>query len=532
MSYYDTEYNTIIIPEEMSFIVQIKTEYLKFVEMFNNLQTFDTSNPESGQFQQALTYFETTIEPQYEKTLDELEKLKKSNETALFARRDETYSIIKNTTFLLFLLFIFTAAISFVAFRYYINKLFGPIYEITQNLKSIRQGNLNKKAIIQNTDELGALCSEFNNMTQRLSEFEQSTLGSLMEERNKTYAIVKSITEPMLILDANYHVTLMNDSFEKLLIHSSDDNTVNSHFLDVMAGSCFSDVSSKINYKAAEYWNGIVKITYDWKPKYYNVMVSPVSYQNGEQKKFVIIVFYDITEMKLLEKMRTDFIATISHEFKTPLTSIIMGADLLGNSYIGDMNDEQKEIVETIKEDSQQLNVLVNDLLELSKVESSSIMYQFKPFLIEKAIDKCVKQFMPRAKNLGIKIETFRNGNLPMVNADFSKIVWVLNNLVSNALKYTTDGDTVKISSVYSNGVIKVCVEDNGKGIPEEFLEKIFDKYVQVPGCDLETRGTGLGLAVAKDIITAHKGRIWCESDISKGSRFYFTLPADGTGIK
>ena len=134
MSYYDTEYNTIIIPEEMSFIVQIKTEYLKFVEMFNNLQTFDTSNPESGQFQQALTYFETTIEPQYEKTLDELEKLKKSNETALFARRDETYSIIKNTTFLLFLLFIFTAAISFVAFRYYINKLFGPIYEITQNL--------------------------------------------------------------------------------------------------------------------------------------------------------------------------------------------------------------------------------------------------------------------------------------------------------------------------------------------------------------------------------------------------------------
>ncbi len=524
MSYYEKEYGTIVIPEEMSFIVQIKNEYDEFAEMFQILQTFDTSNPNSDQFEKALIYYEKTILPQYDKTLSELKKLKTSNETALFARRDDTYSIIQNTTYLLCFLFIFTAITSFVTFRYYINKLFGPLYELTQNLKSVRQGNLNRKVIIQDTDELGSLCNEFNNMTQRLSEFEKSTLGSLMEEKNKTYAIVKSITEPMLILDANYNVTLMNDSFERLLFSPISEN-VNAHFLDAMAQSCFSSAAAKINYRAAEYWNGVIKINHNWKPAYYNVMVSPISQNGNGQNKFVIIVFYDITEMKLLEKMRTDFIATISHEFKTPLTSIIIGADLLGNCSIGQMNKEQREILETIKDDSQQLNVLVNDLLELSKAESSNIIYQFKFISIESALEKCTKQFLPRAKNLGVDIEIVPYENLPKVYADFSKIVWVLNNLVSNALKYTSSNGKIKLSAMPLNNFIKICVEDNGKGIPDEFVEKIFDKYVQVPGCDIETRGTGLGLAVAKDIITAHKGRIWCESDISKGSRFYFTLP-------
>ena len=527
LSVQEAEYDTIVLSEEMEMIVNIRTDFEAFCSKFYNLYVMK----KSGASLSSLTeYYEKTMTPQYQQVLIALDELRTSNETALFGRRDEAAAIVEKATVLLSFLFFLAAGISFFLFRSYMNKLFGPIYEITQNLKSIRQGNMNRKAVVRNTDELGILCNEFNNMTQRLSEFEQSTMGSLMEEKNKTYSIVRSISEPLLILDADYHVTLVNQSFEALF-HTTMDAAIGQHFLDVIATNGFAGPFSEIHYKTNVYWEKAMKVDHaNHGVQYFNVMVSPI-FTPEEKKNFVIIVFYDITEMKLLEKMRTDFIATISHEFKTPLTSILMGADLLSNDFVGPINDEQREIIDTLKEDGQQLNELVNDLLELSKVESSSVIYQFSTVSVSACVQKCLHQFRPRAKKVGVVLEERLQPDLPLVWADMAKIIWVLNNLVSNALKYTANGDRILLSAEATDQQqVLVCVEDNGTGIPPEFLNKIFDKYVQVPGCDLEARGTGLGLAVAKDILTAHQGRIWCESDLAVGSRFYFTLPVAPNG--
>ncbi len=518
---YNEEYKTIIIKDEMKMIVNIMSAYSDFNEAFSKLM--DEGSEFS--FAEGLEYYDKVITPKYISVLDSLNNLRVSNVTVLFERRDEARDIVQTATYFLYVIFFFAAVISFTTFRFYINKLFGPIYEITQNLKSVSQGNMNKAAMIRADDELGVLCNEFNNMTQRLSEFEKSTLGSLMEERNKTYSIVRSITEPMLILGYDFRVSLMNSSFETL-INTTLEESYEKHFLELMNESIFKDAANKIDYKTRKYYEKIVKVHDRWRARYFKIMISPVFNLSEAEKSFVIIFFNDVTEMKRLDQMRTDFIATISHEFKTPLTSIIMGTDLMLSQAIGKMNEEQKEIVETIKEDGQQLNVLVNDLLDLSKVESSDIIYQFKQVSINDAINTCLKQFKPRAKSKNIVLKGNADNILPLVKADFSKIVWVLNNLISNAIKYTSEGDVIEIeASLKNNEEIIVCVKDNGMGIPEEFLEKIFDKYVQVRGCDIETRGTGLGLAVAKDIIEAHKGRIWCESNLSVGSRFYFTIP-------
>ena len=522
---YDAEYQTIIIREEMKMIVDIMTDYTEFNESLNGIKKIVRT--EGYSLQEAFKYYEEFVVPKYIKTLEALDTLRVSNEEALFARRDEASDIVQNATYVLCVAFLLAAGLSFVTFRYYMNRLFRPIYEITQSLKCVGQGSMNRKASIQNTDELGSLCNEFNNMTQRLTEFEQSTVGSLMEEKNKTYSIVRSITEPMLILDCDFRITLMNSSFE-ILFGTTLGHSQGKHFLELMAESSFSEALKKIHYKANRYCENVIKVTHNWKPRYYKVMVSPIRNTGEEKRNFVIIVFYDITEMKLLENMRTDFIATISHEFKTPLTSIVIGADLLSNSNIGQINTSQKEIIDTMKEDGQQLSNLVNDLLELSKVESSDIFYQFGAISVGDAIVASMKHFKPRAKTRHINIVSSIDPGLPSIRGDFSKIVWILNNLMSNAFKYTPDGGTVEISATMKGeNTIVVCVKDNGVGIPEEFLEKIFDKYVQVPGCDVETRGTGLGLAVARDIITAHKGKIWCESDVNRGSRFSFTLPVE-----
>ncbi|HIW48055.1 MAG TPA: PAS domain-containing protein [Firmicutes bacterium] len=524
-SAWQAEYDTIVLPQEMEMILEINTSYEDFCHTLDLMHQNQTT---LALLQDQKTFYQDTVLPSYKKVLQAIEQLRSSNETALFGRQDEASAIVHRAIFMLCFLFLLAAVIAFIFFRSATQKLFRPIYEITQNLRSMRQGSLNQKATVHNTDEIGMLCSEFNQMTQRLSAFEQSTLGSLMEERNKTYYIVRAITDPLLILDHDYHVTLINRSFEALF-STTKKEAQGRHFLELLSGPRFSSFS-QIHYQSNQTWKKILEVSGPNQSQFFHVTVTPVFTPAGE-KSFVILAFRDVTESQHLEKLRTDFIATISHEFKTPLTSILMGAGLLENPKIGPVNAEQKKILATMREDGEQLNDLVGSLLTLSRMESSQVLYQFSSISLDDCIQKCVHAFLPRAQRAGVQLKTELFPHLSPVWADGEKILWVLNNLLSNALKYTGEEDKIRIQTCPGEGdVALVLVEDTGPGIPPEFQTKIFEKYVQVPGCDLEARGTGLGLAVAKEIISAHHGRIWCESGLSSGSRFYFTLPFANEG--
>ena len=257
---------------------------------------------------------------------------------------------------------------------------------------------------------------------------------------------------------------------------------------------------------------------------FYQVAITPILDADGVTTGFIVLL-HNVTELKLLERARGDFIATISHEFKTPLTSIFMGADMMRSELAGPMNRDQREIVETICEDSQHLENLVGELLELSRIESAKTIYKFEPCSVESAVRVSVRQFESIAAHSDIALTVDVPPDLPQVWADFSKITWVLNNLLSNAMKYTNEGGSVTVSAQLRKQDILVSVADTGIGVPPEFADQIFEKFVQVKGYDLEVRGTGVGLAAAKEIITAHHGRIWCVTGREEGSEFCFTLP-------
>ena len=239
----------------------------------------------------------------------------------------------------------------------------------------------------------------------------------------------------------------------------------------------------------------------------------------------LIILLQDVTQLKQLENARTDFVSTVSHEFKTLLTSIMMGTSMILDGSMGAVNGEQQDVLGTIKEDGERLTKLVNDLLELSRIESGKLVFNMEAFSIDTVINNSVKHFVMQTDHKGVNICTQVEENIPKVFADYEKITWVFNNLISNALKYTNTGDKILINAFVKDEMMHVSVKDTGVGIPEEFRGKIFEKYVQVKGRDLETRGTGLGLAVAKEIINTHGGEIWCESELDTGSTFTFTLP-------
>ena len=187
----------------------------------------------------------------------------------------------------------------------------------------------------------------------------------------------------------------------------------------------------------------------------------------------------------------------------------------------------KKNLMDTIKEETEKLTDLVTNLLKLSKIQSDRAVYDIKVYSINEIIDTCIKNYYVQAKNSDINLYNSIKVDLPNVIVDEEKLTWVLNNLVSNALKYTNSGGKIEIGAYVDGGKMKVYVSDNGKGVPREYQKKIFEKFVKISAFDTEFLSSGIGLSIAKEIVEAHGGTIWCKSEPSKGSIFTFTLPME-----
>jgi signal transduction histidine kinase len=245
----------------------------------------------------------------------------------------------------------------------------------------------------------------------------------------------------------------------------------------------------------------------------------------------MVTLMQDITKLKEVDQMKSDFVSTISHEFRTPLTSIGMSVGLLLEGITGEITEDQKELLDAIKEDNERLKSLVSDLLDLSRLESGKIQMDIDSYDINNIINHSVKPFYRQAEEKNTTINIDIKENTSKVKADFNKISWVLTNLIGNALRYTPEDGTGKIEIKVKDTANKVLVSvaDNGKGIPEDHQKKIFEKFIQVKDVNGEnTGGTGLGLAISKEIVNAHGGDIWVESNIGEGTIFYFTLYIGG----
>jgi signal transduction histidine kinase len=235
-----------------------------------------------------------------------------------------------------------------------------------------------------------------------------------------------------------------------------------------------------------------------------------------------VTLLEDITHLRELDQLKSDFIATASHELRTPLTSVHMGVHLLLEGAAGELNHEQNEILAACREDCERLDILMRDLLDLSKIEAGESQPQLtsvKPLeLIGATVEKLRPQINTQA--LVVNVETYPD--LPNVEVDRSQVLRVLNNLVGNAIRYTTQGE-IKISAESRDRFVAISVSDTGTGIPHDYLPQIFNKFVQVPGA--ASGGAGLGLAISKLIVEAHGGQITVNSEPGHGSTFTFTLP-------
>jgi signal transduction histidine kinase len=239
-----------------------------------------------------------------------------------------------------------------------------------------------------------------------------------------------------------------------------------------------------------------------------------------------VYILKNITEFKERDEAKTNFIATISHELKTPISSIKMSLKLLKDERVGVINKEQQELISQIKEDSDRLLKITSELLDLSQVETGNIQLSFVTVEPEKIVDYALTAVRFQAEQKGVKLDFIQHKGLPRVYADVEKTAWVLVNFLSNALRYSPEKSTVTIQTVLEDDFVKFCVKDSGKGIDEQYQKRLFDRYFQVPTDGSNKSGSGLGLAISRDFIEAQNGNIGLESAPGEGSEFYFSLPA------
>lgn len=521
---YNVEANNITEKGEEELIKVLSKQYVEYIKNFSSLKVIISNS----NLEEAVRFYNDTMILTENSVRDTLNDIRSLNEESMLNSKDKVTNDAQDSMYLILILSIFAMIMGFILSKYYLDKVFKPIYLLTETIKRVKEGELNQQSPIISEDEIGIMAKEFNNMTKRLYEFERSTLGKLLEERNKTMAIVRSSSTPLIVLDNNYKITLLNKAFEGFF-NIEEDEVLNKHFLEALdQGRVFDYISRsyKIINSTNEHKEKIINIYIKDEEYYFNVIVTAVANSNDtENINGVVVVFQDVTELKQIENMKTEFIATISHEFKTPLTSLMMGTSIFTEGSLGEINSKQKEVIDTIKEDSEKLLALVNDLLRLSKLEHDKSMFTFKSCNIKSIIQNSIKEFYNLAESKKIDLSYEVQKGLPTIRGDFEKLTWVINNLISNAIKYSLDQDKINVRAYKSDSNIYISVKDTGIGIPEDYLDKVFDKFIQIRLEDSENKGTGLGLSICKQIVEIHKGEIWCDSIFGEGSEFIISIP-------
>ncbi|WP_411169073.1 ATP-binding protein [Clostridium sp. MB05] len=503
---------------EEELVNEIGLQYIEFSKLFSSLQ--DHNN--GANHNELVEIYKERIAPQIILLKEKLNALSDLNEEVMFNKKSNLKNSAESSTYLIILVSVVGAIFGGSIAMFFTNRYFNPIHLLLNAIKSVKEGNLNKQAPVIYNDEIGLLAKEFNNMTNRLYEFEKSTKGDLMSEKNRSISIIKSISDPIIVLDDKFKIKFINNEGENFF-NIEEKDIVDKNFLEVINISEIYDYVIEVINNDDENIEKLIEITKNNKKYFFNITATIIK---GSEKKIneVVVLFKNITGLKELEMVKVNFIGTISHELKTPLTSIMMGVGLISNSNIGRLNKKQEDILEAIKEDVQRLNDLVSNLLKISQIQSNRASFNIKSNDINELVYECVENFLTQANEKGIDLSLELEERLPYVMIDEEKIKWVLNNLISNAIRYTKNG-TVKLSGYIKENYIVISVKDTGRGIPKDYLEKVFEKFVRVEGFEIPEESTGLGLSIAKEIVEIHEGKIWCESRVGFGSKFTFTIP-------
>lgn len=402
-----------------------------------------------------------------------------------------------------------------------------PILALTESIKEIANQNYRQRLNYESHNEYGDLARSFNIMAEKLEEYSNSRLEKILKEKKRVETLINNMHDPVIGLDEHKVILFINDEALKITGLSRNE-ILNKPVQDIaVTNDLIRTLIVDLINPSAKKDEAPLKIFSDEKESFFEKEIIHIEInKTGENETELIgyvILLKNITIFKELDSAKTNFIATISHELKTPISSIKMSTQLLEHNETGILNNEQKQLIEGIKEDSTRLLQITGELLNMSQVETGNIQLNIQStdpeLIVRYAIDTTKLQAEQKKIKLQIDVET----DIPDIIADAEKTAWVLINFLTNAIRYSMEDSEIVVSLKKDGKGALFSVKDFGKGIDSRYRKKIFDRYFQIPGSSKS--GSGLGLAISKEFIETQGGTIGVESSPGMGSTFFFIIP-------
>jgi PAS domain S-box-containing protein len=521
--WYNEAVRSVSLPGQEPLRDSIQQTYQRYALLADSMN----ARISQGAFPEAKQYYYEIVRPTSDNLRELCFRLFEINQAVMYNAMPRTHSIANQTAYGTMMASIVALILSVMATAWLTKVFITPAENLTSTVKQIGAGKIDLKIDVLSEDEIGQLSREFNKMTERLRRFEQMNIEKIIAEKRKSEAIVESIADGIIVTDAALNVVHVNKVVTDLF--GTDDLTA--------VGAPVSTVVRDDRIL------GLIRAVMTGRPAGHDQPPQYLLFAKDDRQLFfrpkvtplrdsegllygVLAILQDVTQFKELDRMKSDFIATLSHEFRTPLTSVNMAVDILNQQILGPLNAKQKELIESAREDCFRLTKLARELLQLSKLESGRLQLKNEDLDIAAVVDFSIRPLQLQISEKNIRLVTDIPATIPHIIADEQQISWVITNLVTNALKYTPAGGSVTVRAREESGGVQIAVQDTGQGIAREHLDRIFDKFVQVKQASATTPGSvGLGLAIAKEIVEVYGGRIWAESEPGKGSTFVFLLP-------
>lgn len=412
---------------------------------------------------------------------------------------------------------IIVCVLSIVAFTFVLNFpaiLIKPIRLLNEGIQEIARKNYSKRIHLDQDDEFGRLAQTFNVMAEKLDEYEHSNLAEIKLEKTRIEAIINKMNDGIIGLGEQKEILFINSAAEKLFGLRAEN--VSGRQVHTLAAD--NDLMRAV---LEHQERKQLKIAIDQKEAYFDQETIDVQTEDGIGGQ--VIILRNVTPFKELDAAKTNFIATISHELKTPLFAIKMSAKLLEDARVGTLNDDQQQLLTSLNGNVERIQRITAELLNMSQVETGQLQLRQTFTQPQNLVQKALEAVQQHAQKATVSINSHIDANLPSIYVDEEKTIWVLINLLSNAIKFSHAHSKVDVFVQRMKNEVRFTVTDYGRGIEPQFVPQVFDKYFKVPGT-AEKSGTGLGLSISKDFIEAQAGKIWVNSEFGAGSSFGFNI--------
>lgn len=512
--------NNITEPGEVELTKRLRVLWKRYQEQLATLPTQRTPAAEAFYF--------AALEPAFDEVRTTADEILLKNQDAIVHKSDRVRRIAEQQSTVMIGAASASLIVGLWLSIFLTTRLLRPFAVLRLTTQQLGAGDFAVRANVEGTDELAQLARDFNAMANRLAEYRNSSLGDLLQAQQASQAAIDSLPDPVVVFGVAGDVRTVNQATEGLLSLELESET---------AGDPLSKVEPAIRATLEKLCTHVLSGKGPYVPKGFEEAIR-LSSRDGEHYLLaratpvyeprggiigVTIVLQDVTRLRRFDELKNDLVATVAHEFRTPLTSLRMAIHLCLEQTVGPLTEKQDDLLHAAREDCERLQTMVDDLLDLSRIEAGRITMHPQPIAIPTLIDTMIDAHRTVAEEHGILLHAVAPLAETEVLADPDRIPIVLNNLITNAIRHTPREGEITVRTEAENGMVRFAVADTGPGIAQEHLPHLFDKFFRIPGT--AAGSAGLGLSITKEIVQAHGGEVGVESEVGRGSTFWFTLP-------